>query len=104
MLTAKAITKAGPSAGGSIDFSGTWTNQLNSTMVLSQNGQALSGQYRSPVSGGGGAIDGALTGWVDGDLITFNVNWNGPASLTSWAGQLVDEAGRPTIKTLWHLV
>jgi len=104
MLTTKAITRAAPSAGATIDFSGTWTNQVGSTAVLAMAGQRLTGRYRSPVSGGGGSIDGDITGWAEGDLISFIVNWDTSASLTAWSGQLVAEGGRDVIKTLWLLV
>lgn len=104
MLTHKMIAQAAPSLGATIDFSGEWQNQLGSIMDLSMSGQSLSGRYKSPVSGDGTSVGGDLVGWVDGDLISFTVNWTTPASLTAWTGQLVDESGRETIKTLWHLV
>jgi Avidin family len=68
------------------------------------SGQKITGRYRSPVSSGGGTVDGDLVGWADGDLISFVVNWTSPASLTAWTGQLVAEGGRDVIKTLWLLV
>jgi len=104
MLTAKMIEKAAPSQGVTIDFTGTWTNQLGSTMVLNMAGQHLSGRYRSQVSSVGTSADGELVGFVDGDLISFVVNWDAPASLTAWSGQLVLKGGRQTIETLWYLV
>ena len=69
------------------------------------NGSALSGTYTSQVSGGGGSISGPITGYVTGDIVAFSVLWPTPAgSITSWIGQIVDEGGKPTLKTLWHLV
>lgn len=104
MLTTKMITKAAATAGATIDFSGDWVNELGSTMKLVMAGQTLTGAYESPVSGGGGSVKGDLVGFVDGDLISFVVNWTTPASLTAWTGQLVDVAGKDVIKTLWLLV
>jgi len=104
MLTPKMISRAAPSQGANVDLTGTWTNQLGSTMVLATSGQSLTGRYRSAVSGGGSTVDGELVGYTDGDLASFVVNWTTPASLTAWTGQLVDENGRQVLKTLWHLV
>jgi len=104
MLTTKTITKAAATAGATIDFSGDWVNELGSKMKIAMAGQALTGTYESPVSGGGGSVKGDLVGFVDGDLISFVVNWTTPASLTAWTGQLVDVAGNDVIKTLWLLV
>lgn len=104
MLTSKTILNAAPSLGATIDFSGIWKNQLNSTMTLTMTGQQIMGRYESLVSGGGGSVGGDLTGFVDGDLISFVVNWTTPASLTAWTGQLVADGGVDVIKTLWLLV
>ena len=105
MLTSKAILDAAPTGVGlSVDFSGRWANQLGSVMNLRVAGQRVVGDYTSPVSGGGGTVRGELTGFVDGDLISFIVNWEGPASLTAWTGQLVRDDNRDVIKTLWLLV
>lgn len=104
MLTGKMIKKAAASKGATIDFSGSWTNQLGSTMDLSQKGEQITGTYTSSVSGGGGTVQGDLSGWVDEDLIAFTVNWKGAGSLTAWTGQLAEENKVETITTLWHLV
>jgi hypothetical protein len=105
MPTAKMLRRAAPTAGGaSVNFSGQWKNQLGSVMDLTISGQSVTGTYSSPVSGGGGTVDGDLVGYVDGDLIAFTVNWTTPASLTAWTGQLVAEGGQDVIRTLWHLV
>jgi hypothetical protein len=46
-----------------------------------------------------------VTGFVRGDIIAFSVLWPPPMrSLTSWVGQVVDVAGAPVLKTLWHLI
>lgn len=84
------------------DFSGKWGNQLSSTMALTVNGSLVTGVYESAVSGGGGSIKGDLTGFVNGDLISFVVKWPS-ASITAWVGQLISEGGREVIVTLWHM-
>ena len=85
------------------DFSGDWRNQLASTMTLTVNGSSVSGNYTSVVSGGGGAATGELVGFVNGDLISFAVNWDPIPAITAWVGQMVQQAGADAIFTLWHL-
>jgi len=40
-----------------------------------------------------------LTGWADGDNLSFTVNFKGYGSITAWVGQIEGEQ----LKTLWHL-
>ena len=89
-------------ARAAVDFTGTWKNELGSEMTIVQAGQALTGKYISPVSGGGGPVIGLLVGWADGQVISFTVNWPQP-SITAWVGHLVTEDGTEAIETLWHL-
>ena len=70
MLTTKVINNAVTSQGVTVNFSGKWRNQLGSTMSVVTSGQSITGRYISPVSGGGGAVEGDLVGWTDGDLIS----------------------------------
>lgn len=58
------------------DFSGKWINELNSYMELDVDGSEISGTYTSAVSGGGGPVTGDLSGYVNGNLISFVVNWS----------------------------
>lgn len=85
-----------------VNFAGTWRNQLGSTMTLTIVNGLISGSYESAVSGGGGSIVGALTGFTNGDLISFVVNWPS-AAITSWVGQLINENGYDVIQTLWQM-
>jgi hypothetical protein len=86
-----------------VNFSGDWKNQYGSRMTLVLNGNTISGDYWSAVSGGGSPVSGPIRGFVAGDLISFAVLWpNG--SMTTWVGQMVDDASDPRLKTLWHLV
>ena len=102
----KIFANAAPTAGrATVNFAGLWKNDLESMMTLAVDGQKVSGRYASPVSTGGPPVEGDIVGYVDGDLISFVVNWDGPASLTAWTGQLLnDDTDHPSIKTLWHLV
>lgn len=104
MLLPKMISRSALSPGPSINFSGTWLNELGSTMELIQAGSSLTGFYRSAVSGTGDAVVGELAGWADGDLVSFTVNWERTASLTAWTGQLVGAGAGQRLKTMWLLV
>jgi hypothetical protein len=74
-------------------------------MDLSVNGSSIAGTYASAVSGSGQTIVGSLIGYHADDVVAFVVKWpTSPESCTSWVGQLVQEGGIQSIKTLWHLV
>jgi avidin family protein len=96
-----SLARALAGAGTAVDFSGTWRNELGSTMELSQNGDQLDGVYHSKVSSTGGTTDGALSGYCNGDLIAFTVHWNEFQAITSWVGQV--SADQVTISTLWQM-
>jgi len=99
----KALARTfGPSNDNPADFSGKWVNELGSVMTLTQNGQALTGQYISKVSGDERPVNGPLSGWVDGQVISFTVNWPLP-SITAWVGHLITKDGNDAIETLWQL-
>src|SRR4051794_19174349 len=103
MRLSHALGRAAPGTGASVDFSGTWKNELHSQMTLVQTGDTLSGEYQSAVSGGGSSTTGALQGYVDGDLISFIVHWNDFQAITAWVGQLDPNAPEETIATLWQM-
>lgn len=96
-------SKIGRLPGSSPDFSGTWRNELGSSMELSIDGDRVRGTYHSAVSGEDKAVTGELIGFVVGDQITFSVNWSPLLSLTSWVGQLKEENGQSQLHTLWLL-
>jgi hypothetical protein len=97
------LRHAAPSDGASYDFSGTWINELGSTMTLSMNGDQLTGAYLSQVSGGGPPAQGNVTGWASGYLISVTVDWVGLASISSWVGQVVIVDYSEVIATLWQM-
>lgn len=103
MQNEQALTRSKAGTGATVNFAGTWTNDLGSQMVLVQTGDALSGSYESAVSSGGTPATGTLTGYVDGDLIAFIVHWDQFQAITSWVGQLAPNAPTETIKTLWQM-
>lgn len=88
--------------GGATDFSGTWQNELGSQMVLTHNGDRITGLYESTVSGGHAKTTGDLVGFADGDLLTIVVHWRAFQAITAWVGQL-DKAGA-NLNMLWQMV
>jgi hypothetical protein len=75
MLQESALRRAIAGSGTYVDFAGRWVNELGSEVVVSQTADHLSGTYESAVSTGGTKTTGDLTGFVDGDLISFTVHW-----------------------------
>jgi len=103
MLQEKALGRALVGTGATYDFSGTWTNELGSGMILTQTNDTVSGTYESSVSGGGGSTTGDLQGYGDGDLIAFVVHWRSFQAITAWVGQLVPNSSPAQILTLWQM-
>ena len=105
MLHEKALSRAKSGTGTPFDFSGTWTNELKSTMTLKQQSTgSLSGIYVSAVSDENkGTTTGDLLGYVDGSLISFVVHWRDFQAITAWVGQLVPGATPAEISTLWQM-
>lgn len=94
---ASAIAATAP-----LNFAGTWRNELNSEMKLTQRGSSLTGTYTSIVNNGGKpSAEGKLIGWVSGRIIAFSVNYVDFDSISSWVGQYVDR--NASIETLWYL-
>lgn len=90
-------------AGVSGPFAGNWKNELKSTMSLEVNGSRVKGRYTSVESETGKIATGLIVGTVNGNIITFVVDWDGLAATTTWSGQLVEIDGEQKIQTLWLL-
>lgn len=97
-----ALKRAIPTAINSVDFTGTWVNELNSVVVITQTSNSLSGTYTSSVSATGETTSGTLTGYVSGDLISFVVNWDDFQAITAWVGQL-SPTNSSLFTTLWQM-
>lgn len=84
-------------------FDGTWINDRGSVVVLDQTGERLSGHYQTALGQPNKSATFPLTGWVQGDVISFTVNFKGYGSITAWNGQMSEDDNGDYIRTLWHL-
>ncbi len=85
------------------DFSGQWVNDRDSAVTFIVTDGLLSGHYQTALGQPDKSKKFPLTGFVEGDQITFTVNFKGYGSLTSWTGQLTEDDKGPYIRTLWNL-
>ena len=84
-------------------FEGQWINDRNSAVRLIETDGVLSGYYQTALGQPDKSKRFPLTGFVEGDQITFTVNFKGYGSMTSWTGQLTEDEKEPYIRTLWNL-
>lgn len=84
-------------------FSGQWVNDRNSAVSFTEKEGLLSGYYQTALGQPDKSKKFPLRGFVEGDQITFTVNFKGYGSLTSWTGQLTQDETGPYIRTLWNL-
>ncbi|MEW8288604.1 MAG: avidin/streptavidin family protein [Candidatus Thiodiazotropha endolucinida] len=88
-----------------VNFDGTWENKLGSEMTISVSDGAVTGTYRTAVGAPGDYEEFPITGFANGDLISFVVDWGEYGSITAWVGQQTadDGGGNERIETMWHL-
>lgn len=84
-------------------FLGVWQNDRGSVVNFTSTKEILSGYYQTQLGQPDKSQKFPLTGFVQGDLITFTVNFTGYGSITSWSGQLSKDERGDYIRTLWHL-
>ena len=84
-------------------FSGQWENDRGSAVTFEVKEGLVSGYYQTNLGQPEKSQKFPLTGWAEGDQITFTVNFQGYGSLTSWTGQMSEDHQGPYIRTLWHL-
>lgn len=82
---------------------GVWVNERGSAVTFTQNDGLLSGYYNTQLGNPDPSSRFPLTGFIEGDQLTFTVNFKGYGSLTSWTGQMSEDETGPYIRTLWHL-
>lgn len=88
-----------------IDFNGKWKNLLGSEMEIQVHQEQISGHYRTAVGAPGQYEKFPLTGFANGDLISFVVSWEKYGSITAWVGQHArDQDGKnERIETVWYM-
>ena len=84
-------------------FEGQWINDRDSAVVFEVKDGLLSGHYQTALGQPDKSKKFPLTGFAQGDQITFTVNFKGYGSLTSWTGQLTEDESGAYIRTLWNL-
>ena len=84
-------------------FAGVWQNDRGSLVTFETHEDVLSGHYQTNAGQPNKSQKFPLTGFAEGDQITFSVNFKGYGSMTSWTGQLSKDAKGPYIRTLWNL-
>jgi hypothetical protein len=92
-----------------VDISGTWYNELNSTMQLKVTGKEIRGWYISAVGDAAGPYD--LIGYLDPDDATPTVGWTvvwknetkHAQAVTTWCGQAQQIDDEDVIDTTWLL-
>jgi len=84
-------------------FEGQWVNDRDSAVIFEVTDGLLSGHYQTALGQPDKSKKFPLTGFVEGDQITFTVNFKGYGSLTSWTGQLTRDDKGDYIRTLWNL-
>ena len=84
-------------------FEGQWVNDRDSAVMFEVKDGLLSGHYQTALGQPDKSKKFPLTGFAEGDQITFTVNFKGYGSLTSWTGQLTSDQSGEYIRTLWNL-
>ena len=85
------------------DVRGVWANERGSSVTFIETAGLLTGYYNTQLGNPDPASRFPLTGFIEGDQLTFTVNFKGYGSLTSWTGQIGEDADGQYIRTLWHL-
>lgn len=101
--TLKKLAKQTTSAASGDEVSGTWRNELGSTMELDALNGLVNGTYATP-PGSGAPVTGKIKGFAKADLLAVVIRWNIPgAAMTTWVAQM-ERKGGERLRTLWHLV
>lgn len=85
------------------EIAGEWVNERGSSVNFVVTEGLLSGYYNTQLGNPDPKSRFPLTGFIEGDQLTFTVNFKGYGSLTSWTGQISEDENGPYIRTLWHL-
>lgn len=109
VLLLAAVARAGDPAP---NWLGKWHNEMCSEMEIKSVDATtglVAGTFKTGVGEASKTQVFPLTGYANGDLLTFSVNWGKPDtgkgsdSLTAWAGQHTIARDRELIRTMWDL-
>jgi len=101
MILEQATEKPEPKPAS--QFAGRWQNRLGSSLDLSVDGTELSGTFNSGVGVWNPAAGFHVRGFVEGDAISFCVDFGSRGSVASWSGHFVEGEDGDRLVTLWHL-
>lgn len=85
----------------SVDFTGSWKNQNNSTLELQVTRGIVHGRFESGVGDDGETLWEDVSGRVLDDVITFNVVYSRYGTVVAWIGQHIEANGIQSIRTHW---
>jgi len=102
-MSAVALSACANANADDIEITGVWANERGSAVTFTEMDSLLSGYYNTQLGNPDPDSRFPLTGFVEGDQVTFTVNFKGYGSLTSWTGQMSEDADGPYLRTLWHL-
>ncbi len=84
--------------------SGRWCNRLGSILDLAVGGDhRITGSFRTRVGGPTVASAFPVAGFVEGDAVSFCVDFGSRGSVASWSGHHVTDDDSERLVTLWHL-
>ncbi len=85
-------------------IAGRWRNRLGSVMELNvDDGHHIHGTFHSEV-GVPHPLTFGVTGFAEGDALTFCVDFGKRGSVAAWAGHHITDGKGERLVTLWHLV
>ncbi len=87
---------------GGQDFEGVWQNEAGSVVTLQVDEDGgVSGHYQTELGNPDNITRFPLTGFMQGDVLAFSVNFEGFGSITTWSGQMSEDDRGRFIRTMW---
>ena len=84
---------------------GEWGNRLGSTMKLTvDEHHRIHGTFHTAVGMPEGSPGFPVVGFVEGDALSFCVDFGQRGSVAAWSGHHVSDEHGERLVTLWHLV
>lgn len=85
-------------------LAGRWRNSLGSIMDLTVgDDHRVTGSFSSGVGVGGATRTFGLSGFAEGDAVSFCVDFGSLGSVAAWAGHRISGEQGERLVTLWHL-